>query len=332
MDRKTDLALKLRVLIVTNEYPTKETPGHFPCLVDQITSLEALGIQVELLHIDRSQGRISYVHAAWRLFLTSFQRRRYDLVHGYYGHSGLLARLQFRYPVIVTFRGSDLLSRRDGIIGKLVAKLVDGVIVMSEEMACVAKREDAQVIPFGVNLDLFKPYPKTLARSELGLSLSDKLVLFPWNPARRVKRFDIVKKSVQILQENDQKVSLKVIFNEPPEIVAKYMNACDALVLASDYEGSPMAIREAMACNLPIVSVNVGDVEQIFGDTEGCYLCKQNATDLAEKLAMALSRNQRTTGFETAKKMNAKGAAEKVLSVYQRVVKKHKGRYQKARC
>jgi len=206
----------------------------------------------------------------------------------------------------------------------VAARLVEGVIVMSEEMKRAAKRQDAHIIPFGVNLDLFTPYPMGRARRDLELPLSDKLVLFPWDPDRPEKRFDVVKKAIQALQEVQENVQLVVVYNKPRELVAKYMNACDAMVLASDHEGAPMAVREAMACNLPIVSVDVGDVRQIIADTEGCYLCRQEAGDLAEKLGWALSRGDRTDGSRVVRRMDAAWAAEQVVSVYHLVLSKRR--------
>lgn len=317
----------IRVLVVTNTYPTDEMPGDTPCIKDQILVLRAQGVEIDLLLIGRSRRRQSYAVAAWRLFLTSFQGRRYDLIHAYYGHSGLLARLQLRYPVVVTFRGSDLLGPKDGAIGRLVARLVEGVIVVSEEMKRAAKREDAHIIPFGVKLGLFTPYPMERARRDLGLPLDDKLVLFPWDPARVEKRFDVVKEAIQALQKEQENARLVVVYSKPRELVAKFMNACNAMVLASDHEGAPMAVREAMACNLPIVSVDVGDVRQIIGDTEGCYLCKREAADLAEKLGWALSREGRTDGVRVVEKMDVAWAARQVISVYNLVINRKRMRY-----
>ena len=319
---------RVSVLAVTNTYPTDEMPGDTPCIKDQIMALRAQGVIVDLLHVDRSKGKLSYARAAWRLFLKSFRGKEYDLIHAYYGHCGLLARLQLRYPIVVTFRGSDLLSHKDGLIGRIVARLVQGVIVMSEEMERATKRQDAHIIPFGVNLDLFTPYPKERARRDLGLPMSEKLVLFPWNPARPEKRFDIVEEAIRALKRDDESVRLVVVYNKPSEVVAKYMNACDVMVLASDHEGSPMAVREAMACNLPVVSVDVGDVRQIIGGIVSCHLCKQEAGDLAEKLSWVLCGGERTDGSRIVRKMDAAWSAEQVISVYSQVLTKRQVRAQ----
>lgn len=316
------VAAKISVLAVTNDYPTGDAPGDSPCIRDQMAALRAHGVEVDLLHIDRAKGKLSYVEAAWRLFLTSFQSKPYDLIHAYYGHCGLLARLQFKCPVVVTFRGSDLLSRKDGAIGRAVARLVDGVIVMSEEMKRVSKRKDAHIIPFGIRPDLFDPYPMDQARSDLGLLLSDRLVLFPWDPSRVGKGFALAQAAVEALREKEENVRLLVLFSKPHDLVARYMNACDALVLTSHHEGSPMVVREAMACNLPVVSVDVGDVRQVIADVEGCYLCKREAGDVAEKLGWALSRGRRTDGSRVIRSMDADWAAEQVISVYRRVLSK----------
>lgn len=312
----------MRVLAVTNHFPTQERQGDTPCIRDQILTLRSLGIDVEVLQIDRRRKRASYLAVAWRLFLTSFRRKRYDLIHAYYGYAGLLARLQVKVPVVVTFRGSDLLSRRNRLIGPMVARWAAGVIVMSEEMRRVSRRADAQIIPFGVDLELFRPQPMGRCRVDLGLPLGDKLVLFPWDPGRPEKRFDVVKAAVERLQQDPGAVRLLTVWDEPPETIVKYMNACDALVLASDREGAPMAVREAIACNLPVVSVDVGDVRQVIGDIEGCYLCRQDAGDLAQKLRMALDRGHRLDAAPMARNLDVRRASERVIEVYDRVLGK----------
>jgi len=102
--------------------------------------------------------------------------------------------------------------------------------------------------------------------------------------------------------------------------VTPHMNACEAMILASDHEGSPMAVREAMACNLPVVSVDVGDVRQILEGTEGCYLCPQDPEKLAEQLNLVLKEGQRTNGSELINRMDAEWAARQVISVYETVL------------
>jgi glycosyltransferase involved in cell wall biosynthesis len=304
---------------VTNEYPTEDQPGAAPCIRDQLSALQAQGVQVDLLYI-QAGDRLSYGRAAWRLFLSTFRHSHYDLVHAYYGHCGLLARLQVRHPIVVTFRGSDLLSFRDGIIGKTAAQLADAVIVMSQEMKQASRRRDAHIIPFGVNADIFRPASRERARRQLGLPLDAELVLFPWNPARPVKRADLAEGAIERLKDKHGAVRLITLFGQPHTTVAQFMNACDAMVLTSDYEGAPMAVREAMACNLPIVSVDAGDVSQIIGGTESCYLCERTVQDVAAKLDRVLKRGERTNGVQKVGTLDAEWAAKQVIAIYRRVL------------
>lgn len=313
----------LRVLVITNTYPTASTPGDTPCIQDQVEGLGRHGVQTDLLVIDR-RSRWNYLKAALRVFLLSFQARRYDLIHAYYGYCGLLARLQCRCPVVITFRGSDLLSRREGWVGRLAARLADGVIVMTEEMKQASGRRDAHVIPFGINTAVFFPVPKADARRALGLAQDEKLILFPWNPARPEKRFDLLEDALRLVRRTHPGARLVSVCDQPHTVIAQYMNACDVLALASDHEGSPVAVREALACNLPVVSVDVGDVAALIARVDGCYLARQEAVDLAEKLARALDRQARTDSVRLMSAMDADWAARQVLSVYEQVLHKRK--------
>jgi glycosyltransferase involved in cell wall biosynthesis len=322
----------MRILVITTGYPTEKKPGEVPAIKDQVESLRQQGITIDIINI-REFGKFKYLKAAWNILRLNVQRKKYDLIHSIYGHAGFIALLQFRYPVITTFQGSDLLGGKDnkekssnkfdGIIGRFVAQWVKGVIVMTETMKTISKREDAEVIPFGVNIEIFKPYPKLQARKELGLPADKKIILFPWDPSRRVKRYDIIRETIEILQKK-MDIEVSIIFGRPREEVALYMNACDALVIASDHEGSPVAVQEALACNLPIVSVDVGDIRQTIENCAGCYLAKQDAGDLAEKIETAInlkhSRPQERPNYNQT--YTSHDAADKVILVYKNMIDK----------
>lgn len=314
------MAKKRRILALTNTYPTAEMPGDSPQIHDQVEALKSYGMDVDVMYINRYRGKHVYFEAAWNIFLLSFQSKRYDLIHAYYGHCGFLALLQFKYPVVTTFLGSDLLHSRHGMIGKMAARFADGVIVQSDEMKCASNRADACIVPFGVNTRLFTALPMDESRQELGLAYDEKLVLFPWNPARPVKRFDLVQRAIEITRRQYGRVKVLTIYGQPHEIVAKYMSACDVMILVSDHEGSPMALREALACNLPIVSVDVGDVHSLIENVDGCYLCKQEPSDIAEKLCKALERGGRTCGAQIVRRSDAAWGARQVIQLYERVL------------
>lgn len=314
----------LHILVVTNTYPTAEKPGDSPQIHDQVEAIKARGVQVDLLYINRYKNKLSYFQAAWKILKLSFQNNHFQIIHAFYGHCGLIANLQWRYPVITTFLGSDLLHPRDGRIGKIAAKFSDAVIVQSEEMKKKVNRHDVSIIPFGVNLTLFTKGNKEEARRELGLGLEEKLVLFPWDPSRIVKRFDIIQSAVQIIQQKYENVRIFIVYDQPHEVIAKYMHACDVMILASNHEGSPMALREAMACGLPIVSVDVGDVRQFIQNTKGCFICKRDPIDIADKVCKVFEWGNRTNGAEIIRKANITWGADQVISLYLHVLNSQK--------
>jgi len=311
---------KIRILFITNTYPSNERPGATPCIKDQIEDLEKLGVSADVLYIDGSQ-RINYLIGGLKVLLLSFQRKRYDLIHAFYGHSGALAKLQVKYPVITTFLGSDLLDKRDSIIGKFVARIVEGVIVMTDEMKTTSHRSDARVIPFGANTAVFKPYPKDQAREELGLPKDKRLVLFPWNPGRPEKRYELAKEVIALLNK-EENVELITPNNQPRETYVKYINACDVMILTSRHEGSPLAVREALACNIPVVSVDVGDVRSLIEETKGGGIASERAEDIAEKIAMVFN-SERVLFNPSSNAYDSHYSAEKVMEFYKQILSEH---------
>jgi len=310
----------MQVLFVTNRYPTNETPGSSPCIEQQRRALQRLGHKVDVLFFNSEQTRLVYMKAMGRVFWASLARNRYDLIHAHYGYCGVIARMQFRCPVVVTFRGSDVLSKRERPLSRLVARCVDRTIVMTKEMKRLLGRRDAYIIPYGIDLDLFAPRPQIEARQELGLPLQSPLVLFPYDPRRSVKRFDLVEQAIAILKGKFPDLQVLAIYDKPYEAVASYMNACDAMVLTSETEGAPVAVREAMACNLPIVSVDVGDVAEIIRGTEGCYLTRRDPEDIAQKLTRVLEATKRTNGRLAVQGMSISKSAADVAGIYESLV------------
>src|SRR5262249_39427473 len=139
-----------------------------------------------------------------------------------------------------------------------------------------------EIIPCGVDLSLFSPRPKAEARRRLGLADDRKYILFPFDPNRAVKRFDIAREAVSRLAANGQDVDMltvsKVHFREMPW----YYSAADAMILCSDSEGSPTSVKEALACNLPVVSTDIGDVREIMKGISGVEITEQTPGSLAD--------------------------------------------------
>lgn len=301
------------------------TPG----IADQIAELEKMGVRVEIWKV-RVSNKLSYLKTAWKVFCLNFQTTKYDLIHATYSLNGFLARLQFKNPVIVTLMGSDLLSRepfyrqggRDTLAGKIISRCADRVIVQTEEMAKAVSvnQESVHVIPYGVNKSIFHPAAYEEARRELGLPMDEKCILFPYNPQREEKDYPLAEQAVRLLNQKES-VRLVSVYGQSRETLAKFMNACDAMVLTSKYEGSPVAVREALGCNLPVVSVRAGDVPEVLSDIEGCYLCERNPRDIADGLEKVLQRGTRIDNREKIDALDAKWSAQQVLQIYRAVLR-----------
>jgi glycosyltransferase involved in cell wall biosynthesis len=301
-------------------YPSEEDPGDSPCVKDQIEELRKSGLIVDIKIIDRKK-KLNYLLAAWDVFRASFGFQKYDLIHGFYGHCGLIACCQFRLPVVITFRGSDILTFKDGVFGQIAARFARKIIVMSEEMKKKSFRNDAVILPFGVNMEVFFPTDYAEARSSLNLSSDFRYILFPYDPKRSVKRFDLIQDIVKNVNDRGYPTKLLVVSDQPPHKVAQYMNACDVLVLVSDHEGSPMAVREAMACNMPIVSVDVGDVKNLLDGVDNCYLTSQDVNEVTLKIIQSFITGTRTNGRDKIFPHSNQAVSQSVVEVYKSICK-----------
>jgi glycosyltransferase involved in cell wall biosynthesis len=171
-----------------------------------------------------------------------------------------------------------------------------------------------------VDIDLFKPSCQIEARKALGLPLETPLILFPSLPSIPIKRFALAAQAAcQVKDSFDAK--LVVVGNVDHHLMPVYMNACDVLLVTSIHEGSPTVVKEALACNLPIVAVDVGDIKERTMSVSGCYICENNeATTVAAALRLALSPRQRTNGRHKVAEFEATTLAMKVISVYERAL------------
>ena len=310
----------MRVLVVTNIYPTETMPAFGIYVYEQVQSLRRKGLDVDVLFINGKANTWNYALGAWQV-LRQVRTAAYDIVHAHYVFSGILARLQFRYPLVVTFHGAGEMAGWVGWLCRVLAPWVDAFTVTSVEHAAQLGHPGARIVPCGIDLELFRPMPMREARQRLKLAEDKKLVLFAAD-LRPEKRIDVARAAIALLQQEDASVELVVVSGRPHEEIPLFMNACDVLVLTSDYEGSPQVIKEAMACNLPIVSVDVGDVAEVIGNTEGCFLCQRTPEDVADKLRRALTWGRRTGGRSAVEHLSLDRIADRIISIYHQVLAK----------
>jgi glycosyltransferase involved in cell wall biosynthesis len=321
------------VLVVTNLWPTEADPGYGSFVKAQMESLRPLGVEFDVLYINGRESKWNYLRGVHQV-RRQLRAKRYDLIHAHFGLSGWVARMQSRVPVVVSFMGDDVLGRPTWsgrltlaghflrISGFILARLATSVIVKSRQMASKLRMPSAHVIPNGIDLSLFRPIEQAQARKVLGLDGGKKFVLFPYNPKEARKRFDLIEAAVSLARQQVPSLELLVIRGLPQEQIPLYMNAADVLVIASLFEGSPNAVKEAMATNLPVITVDVGDAAELIGPTDGCFLVRREAGAIAERIIDVCRRGGRTNGRDWIQKLSMEAVAEKIVEIYAKVMRR----------
>lgn len=322
-----------RVLALTNEWPTEDTPRTTVFIKRQVEFLRMAGVTVEPFFFEGAQRPWRYL-TGWIRVRRRLARERFDLVHAQFGQTALLA-LPKRVPLVVTFRGDDLMgiigrNGRPTLAGRLLRKLsgfvarrADAVVLVSEHMRQFlprAVRKSAAVIPSGLDLRYVRPHPQTEARAQLGLPTDRRLVLFAANPAHPRKRFALAQRAVELLKP-DLPVDLVLAWGVRHERMPLYMSACDVLVLTSLHEGSPNVVKEALACDLPVVSVAVGDVPDRLRHVDGCEVCTDGRPEtIAAALRRVLERGRRIHGRQAVAHLDEALLAQRVIDIYRQAM------------
>lgn len=294
--------------MVTNQYPSRDTFGGNPAVLYQVAGLRRLGVNVEVFHIDRaSRGRRAYLKCIPDL-RKRWLSRGFDLLHVQFGGvQALLGAVMAGRRCIVTFHGSDLhggnpqsltsrLSSSTNVLcSKAAAYLAGGVVVVSPNLVPLLPknaRRRARVVPPGVDYDTFRVIPSTEARSELNLEVDKKYILFcdaSSSQLRSVKRPDIATAVEREVRVREPGAQLLFLAGQPYWRVPLYVNAADCLLLTSEKEGSPNIVKEALAVNLPIVSVDVGDVADRCRGVPNCQIVTRDVGALANAVVLAFN-------------------------------------------
>lgn len=240
-----------------------------------------------------------------------------EIVHAHFGLSGLLACLQRKVPVVITFHGSDAYISRVMLISRITAEFSRFNIFVSEK---IQKKIDGNhrysIVPCGINLDAFYPIDMKVAREKLSMRSGKKYILFSSSFANTVKNSPLAFSAVNILNMNSELIELK---DKSRDEVNLLLNACDLLLLTSKSEGSPQIIKEAMACNCPIVATNVGDIQEVIGSTEGCFITSFDSRDIADKIKLSIKFGKRTNGRKKIKHFDNELIAKKIYKIYKNV-------------
>lgn len=324
----------MNVLHIISGLPSDDRPHFQPFIKSQIDSLVKKGINVEVMDIEGHLSPLNYIRITKKIKVLN-EKKKIDIIHAHYSYCvipALLART--RLPIVLSMMGSDLLGTPtqagrmtlrgnfDINLSKYLAKKVNYVIVKSDQMEVQLKYGvKVQVIPNGVDFDFFKPENKSSVRQRLEIDENEFLILFLGDPNEYRKNFNLAKESInKFKSEYNNKVKLLNPFGVSQEEIVDYLNASDVLLLTSYWEGSPNVVKEAMACNLPIISTDVGDVKKIIDDTINCFIVPFSSDAIVEKLSIISKNRVQSNGRSKIGYLRDDIIADKIINLYNSIL------------
>ncbi len=326
----------MRVLVFTNMYPTPEAPFYGPFVHDEVQALRREGVEVDLYFVNGRASRLNYLEMPFE-FYRRMRSGRYDLVHVHHAFCGLVATMQHTVPVVWTFHEGEIAGgAKDALrehpirriaysktLKRFVAKRMDAIVVVAGHLGEQLGRPDAVRIPAGVDMDLFVPMDTAGARMALGLPEGRRYVLFPSSPSRVEKRYGLACRAVDHLKKTvpgARDVALLTLDNIPHERVPLYINASELMLMTSSFEASPVTIREALACNVPVLCTDVGDARVVLDGIPGCAIIEPEPVHIASALEKVLSGPRRVESRDRMESYSLRVGIRALLDVYGRVL------------
>lgn len=298
----------------------------------QVESLKTLGVDVKVVFFDSRLSPMGIVRNCKRI-RAAIRSLRPDVVHVHYGTvTAFATALVTNLPLIMTFHGSDLrpevgVARRRTYCGVFLSQVA---ALRATRILCVSRelrnrlwwcKRTAAILPIGVNLDLFKVRDRCQARRLLGWDLSEPAVLFNAGKAPMQKGLALAEAAIDQARSRRGAIRFEIMRGDvPPEQVPLLMSAADCLLVTSRSEGSPGVVKEAMACNLPVVSVDVGDVaERLKGVHPSCIVARDPA-EIAKAVESVLALGVRSNGREHVAHISEAEIAKEIRSIYNSIV------------
>jgi len=306
------LATPLKILIVCSG--NKNRINSF--IQEQSAALQEQQVRTTFFFI-QGKGISGYLRNYFRL-RKMIKAEGIDIVHAHYGLSGLLAVLQRTAPVVVTFHGSDVNQRKTQLLSRIAAALSSHNILVEESFVRKLNlKKNYTVLPCGVDLVNFYPCDKNKARAQLSIDPAEKIVLFSSAFDNRIKNYPLARASVEKVP-GARLVELKGYSRSEIHLL---MNAANLLLVTSFSEGSPQVVKEALSCNLPVISTAVGDVPELLQDVEPSFIVDYDSVSIARAIKHLTAREKRSNGRMVAYKLDNKLIATKIIDIYQSVRK-----------
>lgn len=315
----------MKILFVCSAKPDMSVA---PFIKSQADSLVSEGLLIDYFKV-KGRGLRSYIRSI-PLLRKKVKENNYNIVHAHYALCGWVALLAFTgLPLIVSYMGSDVYGSVNSkgkrtlflniMLAKLLQPFVNRIIVKSKNLeSYVYMKKKCVLIPNGVNFSKFKPLDKAECRERLGLAADKKIVLFLGNPKDPRKNIRLLKEALGLMNRSD--VILAAPYPVPHNEVPVYINAADVFTLTSFLEGSPNVVKEAMACNCPVVATDAGDVREVVGRSRTCYVADFDSRSVAECINKVLDNDQEENLRNNIADLDEKKIVHKILQVYTELI------------
>ena len=292
-----------------------------PFIHSQAESLRKLGHIIDYFPV-KGKGFGGYISNIPQL-KQYIKKGNYDLIHAHYSLCIMVAILCFvKVPIVGSFMGNDILGEYNSkgkflikslpimLLSILVQPFLSYAICKSKDMSKLIYFVPYQILPNGIDLEIFKPLT-------LRLDINKKRILFLGNRYDINKNYKLLNEAIKYIKHYN--IEIIAPYPLPQSQIVELFSEVDVFVLCSIVEGSPNVIKEAMACNCPIVATNVGDVSWLLGNLEGHYICKNDPIDLASKIEQAIEFGQRTEGRRRIieLKLDSKSIAQRIEKMYE---------------
>jgi teichuronic acid biosynthesis glycosyltransferase TuaC len=299
----------------------------------QAYSLAREGVDVDMFHL-RSRTSLREIAAEWLRFRQRVRRTAPHIIHAHFGTvTALFAALAApQKPLVITFRGGDLnpspsYASFGARVRAAAARAFSQVAAMrAGHIVCVStplrarlwwRGEKVTVLPSGVDPEVFRPEPRDRVRRRLGWSDAERVVVFNAGHSPKGKRLDLANAALGLTQEVLEGVRMVILYGEiPPAQIPELFNAADCLLLTSDTEGSPTVIQEALACNLPVVSVDAGDTAERLEGVSWSAIVARDPAAIAAELVRVLGIPCRSNGREKLDEFSAPKIARELRRIY----------------
>ncbi len=321
----------MRVLEVSR-YRNNYADHQLPFVKEQGESLRIAGCEVEYFLV---QGNYIKAVGALKAKIREFKP---NIVHAHFGLSAITAELQNLVPVVTTFHNGETLNPVVNLMSSLMSLRAQYVIYVAQHVRDLSyfKANKYSIIPCGVPIDQCVVMDKAEARKRLGWKADTKYILFGGAFDNLRKNYPLLKQAVLIIDNHKSKIEVIEMRGLSRVECVLRMNACDLFALPSHSEGSPQALKEAMACNCPCLATDIADVRELFGYEPGHWILRnprktherwdgdeKSLDEMVALLKEALAFEGRTNGRERILKLGLSNeqVAQKIINIYNEILK-----------